>query len=134
MSRTYATEAEFATWLSPEPLPDGAARLLRDASLEVDEMLLTAHYQVDGDNMPVDPKVRAALRDATCAQAAHRDEHGDDVEIIQSGEAVSLGSLNFGGTGASGRGNANAGTPQHAPSALRILRIAGLVPGGITDG
>ena len=132
MSRTYATEAELATWLGTAA-PTGAARLLRDASLEVDEMLLTAHYRVDHDGKPTDPVVIAALRDATCAQAEHRADYGDEVDVALAGEAVSLGSLSFGGTGKSGIGNSSAGIPQHSPAALRILRVAGLVPGGITD-
>jgi hypothetical protein len=45
MSRTYATSDEYATWLGEASPPAGAARLLRDASLEVDEMLLTAVYR-----------------------------------------------------------------------------------------
>lgn len=132
MSRTYATVDEFTTWLNTEPLPEGAARLLRDASLEVDEMLLTAHYRVDHDGMPTDPKVVAALRDATCAQADYRDEHGDEATIIQGDETLSLGILSLGGrkSGAS----KESGLPQHSPEAVRILRLAGLIPGGISDG
>ena len=90
MSRTYATEADFQAWLG-EPAPPGTARLLRDASLDVDDMLITAVYRVDTDDMPTDPRVIAALKDATCAQAQHRDEYGDDVTIALSGEGVQLG-------------------------------------------
>lgn len=131
MGRTYATEAEFTAWLNPDPVPAGAARLLRDASEDVDEMLLTACYRVDEDDMPVDDPVKEALRDATCAQALHRSEHGDDVEIATSGEAVSLGPLSFGGT--SKGGNASGSVPQRSPRALRILRNAGLIPGTVHD-
>ena len=130
MGRTYATEGEFAAWLNPDPAPSGAARLLRDASEDVDEMLLTAIYRVDEDGLPVDAPVIEALRDATCAQAWHRSEHGDDVEISMSSEAVSLGPLSFGGGGA---GKASQGIPQHSPRALRILRNAGLIPGTVQD-
>ncbi|MFA5608308.1 MAG: hypothetical protein WDA07_14215 [Leucobacter sp.] len=131
MSRTYATEPEYATWLGAPSAPSGAARLLRDASLEVDEMLLTAHYNVDHDGRPTDEHVIAALRDATCAQAEHRAEHGDDVTIIENSGGVSLGPLRF------GAGTSNGNTPpipQHSPHAVRILRLAGLIPGRITDG
>ncbi|WP_449281250.1 hypothetical protein [Leucobacter sp.] len=132
MSRTYATEAEYADWLGEETPPAGAARLLRDASLEVDEMLITAVYRVDHDGNPIEPKVIAALRDATCAQAEHRDEHGDEVTVMEGGEAASLGPLSFGGTGA--RSSGAAGVPQYAPKAYRVLRLAGLIPGRVTDG
>ncbi len=131
MSRTYATEPEYATWLGQDSPPVGAARLLRDASLEVDEMLLTAVYRVDQDDMPTDPSVRDALRDATCAQAEHRAEYGDDVEIMEGVEPISLGPLTLGGSRRSDEGS---GVPQHSPKARRILRIAGLIPGSITDG
>lgn len=134
MSRTYATESEFAAWLNPDPLPEGAARLLRDASLEVDEMLFTAIYNVDQDDMPTDPRVIKALRDATCAQAEHRAEYGDEVTIIESGEGVSLGPLSFGGSGGSRKGESGQSIPQHSPKAVRILRLAGLSPGTVQDG
>lgn len=131
MSRTYATEGDFTEWLKPDPVPAGAARLLRDASLEVDEMLLTAFYRVDHDGRPTDPLVVAALRDATCAQAEFRATYGDEVESQEAGESISLGPLSFGGR----RGGTTAGSvPQVSPKALRYLRLAGLVPGGITDG
>lgn len=131
MGRTYATEGEFTDWLNPEPVPTGAARLLRDASEDIDEMLLTAIYQVDEDGMPVVPATVEALRDATCAQALHRFMYGDDVEIATSGESVSLGPLSFGGTSKSGTGLT--GVPQQSPRALRILRNAGLIPGTVQD-
>lgn len=130
MSRTYATEDDFEEHLKPEPVPAGAARLLRDASLEVDEMLLTAHYNVDHDGRPTQPHVIAALRDATCAQAEHRHTYGDEIESQEASESISLGPLSFGGRRG---GTAPGGVPQHSPKALRYLRLAGLVPGGITD-
>jgi hypothetical protein len=122
MSRTYATSDEYATWLGEASPPAGAARLLRDASLEVDEMLL----------MPVDPKVREALRDATCAQAEHRAEYGDEVEVMAPAESISLGPLSLGG-GRSGVSSAQS-VPQHSPKAIRALRVAGLIPGAVLDG
>ena len=132
MSRTYANVTEFAAWLGEEEAPPGAARLLRDASLDVDDMLLTAIYNVDVDDMPTDPKVIEALRDATCAQAQHRDEFGTDADMIADSAAVSLGPLSFGVGRGSGQGAQS--TPVYSPAALRVLRVAGLIPGGVTDG
>ncbi|WP_449277999.1 hypothetical protein [Leucobacter sp. GX24907] len=132
MSRTYATAAEYATWLGEEEAPEGAARLLRDASLEVDEMLLTAHYRVDHDGNPVDPHVIETLRDAACAQAEFRADYGDELEVLNDGESIRLGPVSFGGAFSSGP-NPQA-LPRYAPKAVRYLRLAGLVPGGITDG
>ncbi len=132
MSRTYATAPEYADWLGIETAPDGAARLLRDASLEVDEMLLTAHYRVDHAGMPVDPSVVEALRDATCAQAEFRAEYGDELEALNQGESIKLGPLSFGGAFSSGPSPAP--LPRFAPKALRYLRLAGLIPGTVSDG
>lgn len=132
MSRTYATSDEYATWLGTDTAPEGAARLLRDASLEVDEMLLTAIYNVDHDDMPTDPKVRDALRDATCAQAEYVAEYGDELERLNEGESIKLGPISFGGAFSSGP-NPQA-LPRYAPKAIRYLRLAGLIPGSITDG
>lgn len=129
MGRTYATPEEFATWLGASSAPEGAAQLLRDASTEVDEMLLTAVYRVD-DGMPAEQRVIDALRDATCAQAEHRDEHGDEITIIEGAQPVSLGPLRFGGT-TGGRNALAEGIPQHSFKALRILRVAGLIPGAV---
>lgn len=132
MSRTYATEAEFEEYLNPDPVPSGAARLLRDASLEVDEMLLTAVYRVDHDGMPVEPQVIEALRDATCAQAEFRADYGDELEALNQGESIKLGPISFGGSFSSGPNPQP--LPRFAPKAIRYLRLAGLIPGSITDG
>lgn len=131
MGRTYATETEFETYLAPEPLPHGAARLLRDASVDVDQMLLTAIYTVDHDGNPTDPHVREALRDATCAQAAHMDEYGDTAALLAGTESVTLGPLKFGGSNTNGRNTASR-VPAFSPTAYEILRTAGLVPGTVT--
>ncbi|QIK64152.1 hypothetical protein G7068_13795 [Leucobacter viscericola] len=131
MSRTYATDTDYASWLDVKEAPEGAARLLRDASLEVDEMLLTAIYRVDHDGAPTEPHVIEALRDATCAQAEYRAEHGDEATITLGDVPVSLGPLSIGG-----RSNSKTdGTalPQHNPVAVRILRLAGLIPGTVQN-
>ncbi|UOQ58100.1 hypothetical protein MUN78_04440 [Leucobacter allii] len=132
MSRTYATEAELTAYLDPEPAPAGAARLLRDASLEVDEMLFTAIYCVDHDGNPTEAPVIEALRDATCAQAEYRAEYGDELEALNQGESIKLGPVSFGGAFSSGPNPKP--LPRYAPKALRYLRLAGLIPGSITDG
>ncbi|MHA3724324.1 hypothetical protein ACXR2T_10635 [Leucobacter sp. HY1910] len=132
MSRTYATETEFEEWLGTTA-PHGAARLLRDASLEVDDMLITAVYAVDHDDRPTEPRVIAALRDATCAQAEYRDEHGSEVDALSAGESVKLGPLGFGGAFSSAPSPLRQ-LPRFNPAALRILRVAGLIPGTVQDG
>ena len=95
-------------------------------------MLLTAVYQVDHDDMPVEPKVIEALRDATCAQAEYRDQYGDELETQNQGESIKLGPISFGGAFSSGPNPTP--LPRFAPKAIRYLRLAGLIPGSISDG
>lgn len=63
--RIYATVEDFAA----SPLTSGTVteQALAAASRVVDELLLTACYDVDDQGMPTDPKVVDALKQATCA-------------------------------------------------------------------
>lgn len=133
MGRVYATKEQLEVYLEGEPVPDGAARLLRSASRDVDDMLLTAVYAVDAAGMPTDPDVAEALREATCLQAMHRDERGDEIDMMGSGESVRLGTLAFGGVGGSGSQGSQP-IPVWNPEAFRVLRLAGLIPGTVRDG
>lgn len=67
-TRVYATTTDYANALRAAP-PSGSRLALAKASAAVDDMLLTAVYDVDDDDMPTDAAVIVALRDATCAQA-----------------------------------------------------------------
>lgn len=65
--RIYATEQELTDWTgSPVDL---AVPLLRAASSLVEDVTVTALYRTDVDGYPADPELRAAFRDAVCAQA-----------------------------------------------------------------
>ncbi len=66
--RVYATTTDYANHLRAAP-PSGSRLSLAKASAAVDDMLLTAVYDVDDDGMPTDADVIEALRDATCIQA-----------------------------------------------------------------
>lgn len=127
----YATAANLTTYCAPDPAPSGVgARQLREASAQVDQMLLTAIYRVDGDDMPTDPAVAEALMNATCAQALHVDEYGDEVAIRESGIPVSLGPLSLGGRRGSSSSSAS-DTPVWAPRAIAFLSAAGLIVGPV---
>ena len=130
MGRIYATEEQFEAWLAPDAVPDGAARLLRSASRDVDEMLLTAVYPVDSDGMPTVAAHEDAIREATCLQASHRAEHGDEIDMATSGVSVSLGPLSFGSAFTSGP-KPTQPIPYWNPEAYRVLRLAGLIPGAV---
>lgn len=126
--RTYASTTQLAQWLDAAP-PEGAHRLLLRATERVDELLRTAVYEVAGDDeLPVDPVIAAALRDATCAQAAWFADTDDD----GSGAVLRYGKVKIGTVELSDRGGAGAGgdpdqaDPRYAPAAIRALRAAGL--------
>jgi hypothetical protein len=123
-TRVYATTADYATHLRAAP-PTGARRALAEASRDVDDMLLTAVYDVDDDGLPTDPAVAAALRDATVIQADYRrglgDPHGRDAGRIVAGQIGSV-SVTRSGT-PSGQG----APARFASKAWQVLQQAGLV-------
>lgn len=128
----YATSADLTAYCAPDPAPAGVgARQLRDASAQVDEILLTAIYDRDADEQPTDPRVAAAMRDATCAQALHVNLYGDEVEIREASGPVSLGPLSLGGRQSSGSSGAGASVPVWAPKAVAVLRAEGLIVGPV---
>lgn len=125
----YATTADYASYLRAAP-PAGARRALREASGLVDELLLTAFYAVDADDLPTDAVVAAAMRDATCAQADYMRAAGDRYGIgaaVQYGN-VSIGSVSLGRASAAAGSGGGAG--RYSPRALSILRQAGLTAQG----
>ena len=91
MARIYATKEQLEDYLDGDPVPDGAGLLLRSASRDVDEMLLTARYPVDAAGLPTVPEHVEAIREATMLQALHRSEHGDEIDMAGASEAVTLG-------------------------------------------
>lgn len=133
--RVYATEAEYATWLGVEEAPAGAATALIRASRAVDQMLLTAVYDVDDDGLPTDTAHAEALRDATCAQAEYAAAAGDP-NLVGAGAPsgaitqVGLGSLSYAKTAAAGIGGTS-GLARWSSEAWQILQRAGLTGGGV---
>ena len=71
MAPVYATPADLAAWLGLQEPPAGAVRALRDASLDVDVILVGAVYAVNDEGAPTDPKVADILMQATLYQAVH---------------------------------------------------------------
>lgn len=127
----YATRAELvASEYLPGTVtvPDDpeATRLLTRASRRIDRLLLTAVYDVDEDEAPTDADVIAALRAATCAQAAWWLEHGDESGAGAEYDSVSIGSVALSGR----RAGASSAGASAAPAALEVLTLAGLVGTG----
>lgn len=129
--RVYATDQEYADWLGVATAPDGAASALRRASMTIDQMLLTSHYQVDDDGLPTDAAVAEALRDATCAQAEYARGTGDSLGVGASQfHSISIGSIQLG----RGYGSAGSSAPgAYSPVAWQILQRAGLTGLGPSD-
>ncbi|WP_427870546.1 hypothetical protein [Leucobacter luti] len=127
----YATRDDLREFIGADAPATITGAGLRAASEVVDEILLTAVYAVDEHEIATDPKVRDAIKDATCAQAIHADEYGDEAEIAADGEAVSLGPLTLGGSRTARGAGSSSGISHYSPRAVRILRAAGLVVGPV---
>ncbi|WAL93997.1 hypothetical protein [Streptomyces sp. Je 1-369] len=100
MGRVYATTAELEAFTG-QPAPANAPRLLARASRLVSAATKAAIYDTDPAGYPTDTDIRAAFRDATCAQVAEwakRDAAGsgesDDV-VAGPWTSVSAGGLSF---------------------------------------
>lgn len=127
MGRVYATAEDYAAWTGQATPPPDIGRLLARASEDVDSALMTAVYDTDAEGMPTAPDVRAALRDATCAQVEYQQATGDDgTGAVGRWDSVSLGPVSLSGRKDTAGG---AGTLDLAPRADRVLRRAGLLPG-----
>jgi hypothetical protein len=121
--RVYATEAHLVAWLDDgATAPSGANRMLRNASAEVDRLLVTAIYDTDGDGAATDQDVIGALRDATCELVSWWLQTGDEHGTASYGGTATIGSVTVGG----GSGGAGA-TPRVGPHVLTILSNAGLL-------
>lgn len=127
----YATAADLAAYCAPETPPSEIGeRQLREASRRVDAMLLTAVYRTDADGAPSDKSVIEALREATCAQALHRETYGDESEIRENSKPMSLGPLKI-GLGDRGGSSGSATVSVWSPDAIDILRAEGLIVGAL---
>ncbi|WP_030383606.1 hypothetical protein [Streptomyces sp. NRRL S-241] len=123
----YATPEQLAAWTG-QPAPADAERLLARAGEDIDSALLTAIYRVDEDGDPLDPKVRTALANATCAQVEFQLAAGDD----GTGAGGQWDSVSIGPVSLSGRSSRTAAAGvELAPRADRALRRAGLTPGRV---
>ncbi|WP_053619631.1 hypothetical protein [Nocardiopsis sp. NRRL B-16309] len=122
----YATDVQLAAWLGLDDPPANATRALRDASLDVDTLLVGAVYDVDEDDQPTDADVALALQEATCAQAAWNPSgHSQTAEDAQKTQVkVDKVSVSYAADPSSGRVIRD----RYAPAAVDILRVAGLVP------
>ena len=126
MAPVYATPDELATWLGLDEPPAGAVTALRDASLDVDRLLIGVVYETDADGRPTDQHVIDTLRDATCAQAVYNPK-GNNVssdEIQKASVKVDKVSVGRAVDPSTGRVIRD----PYSQQAQDILRIGGLIP------
>jgi hypothetical protein len=124
----YADEEDYES--SPygaTPAPADIVNRLTVASADVDELLLTAVYEVDGSDMPTDADVAEALKQAAIAQAKFTIDRDDADGTGQVATEVAIGSarIKYGSSSGSGDGT-EAG--RFSPRARTILHLAGLIP------
>lgn len=127
-ARAYATSTDLANFLR-EAAPLDAGKLLTDASRFLDaEVLRLCRYDVDEDGMPTHATVRAALRDAVCAQVEWWGEVGDSTGAAGVGwGAVSIGSASLSRSVTSVKGT-DSPARQLAPKAIAALKSPELTP------
>jgi hypothetical protein len=123
---TYATSEDLANWLRDAP-PADCERMLAEASREVDRLCQAAVYAVDPDtDKPLDPRVAAAMRDATCELVRWWAETGDDTGVLGAFGSLSAGSISVGRATAGG-GAAGVQGLRVSAQVRRILQGAGLL-------
>lgn len=129
MARIYATRADLEAYLPAAltlPAEPEATRMLTRASEVVDDLLVTAVYDVDAGLLPTDTTVAEALRQATCAQVAWWIETGDETGAAAQYQSVSIGSVSL-SRGYSGAGSSTGTAQRISDDAMRHLRRVGLV-------
>jgi hypothetical protein len=118
----YATPEDLAEALGVDTPPAGAEAWLRRASRDLDAALIGAVYEVDeATQMPTDPDLVEAFRDACCEQASFLIDGGDATGAKAKYQTVAIGQVSYGR-----RAGAAGDDVRVGPRALDILRLAGL--------
>ncbi|QGZ53365.1 hypothetical protein GPZ77_34615 (plasmid) [Streptomyces sp. QHH-9511] len=115
---TYASVSDLEDWLTPEPAPAHAARLLEEATDALTLALTGATYD------PANPAVQDVLRKACVRQVHWMMDRDDETGATNDLQSMSAGSRSFTrrtvGTGAGA-------APTIAPQAAVVLRASGLL-------
>lgn len=118
---TYATAEEYLGYAGTSGPADIDRRLAR-ASERIDELLANAIYDVDDtQGFALDPVLKKAMTQATCAQAAWTLAVGDEFGTSSAFKDVTMGTVRL--TRADGGGSA----PRYAQDAVSILLRAGFL-------
>lgn len=121
----YATRADYeASAYGSTPAPADIDNRLVRASLRIDELLVSAVYDVDTGDLPTDADTAEAMREATIAQTFYAMDAEDEQGRVWT--SVSIGSV------ALSAGSAPAPHPygtQYSANAVALLHTAELLPG-----
>ncbi|TFI30161.1 hypothetical protein [Streptomyces sp. 4R-3d] len=115
----YATVSDLEAWLTPEPAPANAVRLLELASDRIDTALYGVAYDVD------DPDVQAVLTKACVRQVHWAMETDDETGALSDVQSMSTGTRSqakFARTK-----DSPSGPPKLCDAAVDVLRVAGLL-------
>lgn len=117
----YATAQEYLDYTGQAGPADIDRRLAR-ASERVDELLSNAIYDTNDDGIVLDPVLKTAMTQATCAQAAWTLAVGDEFGTASAFKDVSMGSVRL------SRADSKTGeAPRYAQDAVSILLQAGFL-------
>ena len=114
----YATISDLEAWLSPEPAPANAWRLLEQASDAIDSALIGAMYD------PNDLEVQEVLRKACVRQVHWKMERGDETGAQDDVQSMTTGQRSITRRASSGSGGTG---PKIGPEAATVLRNSGLL-------
>ena len=139
MALTYATEADVAEQLAPEPAPDDVDRLLTVASRWVRHATRTAVYDTTSAGLPSDEDLVEAMRDATVEQVLAWVRTGIRPDEGATGAASGVvaskqlrsAQIQYAVYAESAKDRVKVAT-QLAPAAAMILADAGLLGGHVT--
>lgn len=114
--RSYATTTQLANYLGVAP-PLESARLLREATKLLDDLLRAAVYDVNDAGMPTDSEVIEAFADAVCSQVQFWGEVGEETDISGPLQGVVIGSVQL----QYGAGDNRSGPSYVAPKLPRAI-------------
>lgn len=115
----YATISDLEAWLTPEPAPANAWRLLEQASDAIDGALTGAMYE------PNDPDVQVVLTKACVRQVQFMMDRDDETGAQSDVQSMTVGQRSI--TRRASNSDSSSALPKVGPQAALVLRNAGLL-------
>lgn len=121
----YASVAQYRNWSGDASTPQQRISVaLQRATEQIDVALVAAVYGTDADGMPLDAGLANVLVRATSAQAQYLIAVNDDAGVKREYASISVGGVSY----SRAPNMAGKALPPICPSALAILRVAGVLP------